>query len=82
MTVETPPALQIEPRTDAGSGLALPLAKGLSHLWLVYEASAREWPLTVEQAVGNGSEDPEARALLEGVLKITGGELVDAPEVR
>ena len=50
MTVETPPALQIEPRTDAGSGLALPLAKGLSHLWLVYEASAREWPLTVEQA--------------------------------
>jgi len=39
-------------------------------------------PLTVEQAVGNPSEDPEARALLEGVLKITGGELVDAPEVR
>ena len=39
-------------------------------------------PLTVEQAVGEASEDPEARALLEGVLKITGGELVDAPEVR
>ena len=39
-------------------------------------------PLTVEQAVGNPGEDPEARALLEGVLKITGGELVDAPEVR
>ncbi|HEX2765992.1 MAG TPA: DNA polymerase III subunit gamma/tau [Candidatus Limnocylindria bacterium] len=39
-------------------------------------------PLTVEQAVGNPDEDPEARALLEGVLKITGGELVDAPEVR
>jgi DNA polymerase-3 subunit gamma/tau len=39
-------------------------------------------PLTVEQAVGNPEEDPEARALLEGVLKITGGELVDAPEVR
>jgi DNA polymerase-3 subunit gamma/tau len=39
-------------------------------------------PLTVEQAVGNPSDDPEARALLEGVLKITGGELVDAPEVR
>ena len=39
-------------------------------------------PLTVAQAVGNAEEDPEARALLEGVLKITGGELVDAPEVR
>jgi len=38
-------------------------------------------PLTVEQAVG-AADDPEARALLEGVLKITGGELVDAPEVR
>jgi DNA polymerase-3 subunit gamma/tau len=38
-------------------------------------------PLTVEQAVGS-TDDPEARALLEGVLKITGGELVDAPEVR
>ena len=39
-------------------------------------------PLTVEQAVGNPDDDPEARALLDGVLKITGGELVDAPEVR
>jgi hypothetical protein len=39
-------------------------------------------PLTVEQAVGPAQDDPEARALLEGVLKITGGELVDAPEVR
>jgi DNA polymerase-3 subunit gamma/tau len=37
-------------------------------------------PLSVEEAIGD--EDPEARALLEGVLKITGGELVDAPEVR
>jgi DNA polymerase III subunit gamma/tau len=39
-------------------------------------------PLTVTDAVGNPDEDPEARALLDGVLKITGGELVDAPEVR
>jgi hypothetical protein len=39
-------------------------------------------PLTVEQAVGDPEADPEARALLDGVLKITGGELVDAPEVR
>ncbi len=37
-------------------------------------------PLSVEEAIGD--EDPEARALLEGVLKITGGELIDAPEVR
>ena len=39
-------------------------------------------PLTVEQAVGSNDDDLEARALLDGVLKITGGELVDAPEVR
>ncbi len=39
-------------------------------------------PLTVEQALGPTNDDPEAQALLEGVLKITGGELVDAPEVR
>ncbi len=39
-------------------------------------------PLTVHQAIGAGPDDLEARALLEGVLKITGGELIDAPEVR
>ena len=39
-------------------------------------------PLTVEQAIAADTDDPDARALLEGVLKITGGELVDAPEVR
>ncbi|HYI67604.1 MAG TPA: DNA polymerase III subunit gamma/tau [Candidatus Limnocylindrales bacterium] len=39
-------------------------------------------PLTVEQAVGPAADDPDGQALLEGVLKITGGELVDAPEVR
>ena len=39
-------------------------------------------PLTVEQAIAADADDPDARALLEGVLKITGGELVDAPEVR
>jgi hypothetical protein len=38
-------------------------------------------PLSVEQAVGDPT-DPDAQALLDGVLKITGGELVDAPEVR
>ena len=34
------------------------------------------------QAITADTDDPDARALLEGVLKITGGELVDAPEVR
>jgi hypothetical protein len=38
-------------------------------------------PLTVEQALVSDGDDPEAKALLDGVLKITGGELVDAPEV-
>ncbi len=39
-------------------------------------------PLTVEQAVVADPDDPDARALLEGVLRITGGELVDVPDVR
>ncbi|MBA3587904.1 MAG: DNA polymerase III subunit gamma/tau [Chloroflexi bacterium] len=39
-------------------------------------------PLTVREAIGAKPDDLEAQALLEGVLKITGGELVDAPEVR
>ena len=39
-------------------------------------------PLTVEQAIAPAADDRDAQALLEGVLKITGGELVDAPEVR
>ncbi len=39
-------------------------------------------PLSVEAALAPDGNDPEARALLDNVLKITGGELVDAPEVR
>jgi DNA polymerase-3 subunit gamma/tau len=39
-------------------------------------------PLSVEQAVAADPADAEGRALLEGVLRITGGELVDLPEVR
>jgi DNA polymerase-3 subunit gamma/tau len=38
-------------------------------------------PLTVQQAVAADPTDPDGQALLEGVLRITGGELVDAPEV-
>jgi hypothetical protein len=39
-------------------------------------------PLSVEQAVAPNGHDPDAAALLKGVLEITGGELVDVPEVR
>jgi hypothetical protein len=38
-------------------------------------------PLSVAAAVAANPEDPDGRALLEGVLRITGGELVDVPEV-
>jgi hypothetical protein len=38
--------------------------------------------LTVAQAVVASPSDSEGLALLEGVLRITGGELVEAPEVR
>ena len=38
-------------------------------------------PLTVAQAIVNDPTDADGLALLEGVLRITGGELVDAPEV-
>jgi hypothetical protein len=39
-------------------------------------------PLTVAQAIVSNPADADGLALLEGVLRITGGELVDAPEVR
>ncbi len=35
----------------------------------------------MQQAVAADPGDPDGQALLEGVLRITGGELVDAPEV-
>jgi DNA polymerase-3 subunit gamma/tau len=39
-------------------------------------------PLSVEQAIAPDATDSDAAALLEGVLRITGGELIDVPEVR
>jgi DNA polymerase III subunit gamma/tau len=39
-------------------------------------------PLTVAQAVVANAGDADGLALLEGVLRITGGELVETPEVR
>jgi DNA polymerase III subunit gamma/tau len=44
-------------------------------------ASVELEPLTVEQAI-LPNESPEAAALLQRTLEITGGQLVDAPEVR
>ena len=38
-------------------------------------------PLTAAQALVSDPADADGMALLEGVLRITGGELVDAPEV-
>jgi DNA polymerase III subunit gamma/tau len=38
-------------------------------------------PLTIAAAIAPDPQDPDAQALLDGVLKITGGELVDVPEV-
>ena len=39
-------------------------------------------PLTIEEAVAPDPSDAGAQALLESVLRVTGGELVDVPEVR
>jgi hypothetical protein len=39
-------------------------------------------PLSVAQAVADDPSDPDGQALLEGVLRVTGGELVDVPDVR
>lgn len=39
-------------------------------------------PLTIAEAIVASPGDSEGLALLQGVLRITGGELVDAPEVR
>jgi hypothetical protein len=39
-------------------------------------------PLTIGEAVAPDPNDADAQALLEGVLRITGGQLVDVPEIR
>jgi hypothetical protein len=38
-------------------------------------------PLTITQALVIDAHDPDASAFLDGVLRITGGELLDVPEV-
>jgi DNA polymerase III subunit gamma/tau len=70
-------------RTRAGSIEQL-LAAVLGGSWAVecVASNVELEPLTVQQAVASDPADPDGQALLEGVLRITGGELVDAPEVR
>jgi DNA polymerase-3 subunit gamma/tau len=59
------------------------LARTFGSTWAVecVAASVDLEPLSVEQALAP-AEDPEAAALLQRTLEITGGQLVDAPEVR
>ncbi|HET6379798.1 MAG TPA: hypothetical protein VFH63_02025, partial [candidate division Zixibacteria bacterium] len=60
------------------------LARVLGGTWAIecVASNVELEPLSVQQAVAPNPDDPDAQALLEGVLRITGGELVDVPEVR
>jgi DNA polymerase-3 subunit gamma/tau len=60
------------------------LAEVLTGSWAIecVTSNVELEPLTVAQAVAQDPADPDGQALLEGVLRITGGELVDVPEVR
>jgi hypothetical protein len=60
------------------------LAEVLTGSWAIecVTSNVELTPLSVVQAVAGDPTDPDGQALLEGVLRITGGELVDVPEVR
>jgi DNA polymerase-3 subunit gamma/tau len=60
------------------------LAEVLSGTWAVdcITSNVELEPLSVAQAVADDPTDPDGQALLEGVLRITGGELVDVRDVR
>ena len=60
------------------------LADVLTGAWAVecITSNVELEPLSVAQAVAHDPADPDGQALLEGVLRITGGELVDVPDVR
>jgi DNA polymerase-3 subunit gamma/tau len=60
------------------------LAEVLTGSWAIecVTSNVELEPLSVQQAVAGDPDDPDGQALLEGVLRITGGELVDVPEVR
>jgi DNA polymerase-3 subunit gamma/tau len=72
-----------EKATTRAGAIELLLGSVLGGSWAIdcVATNVELEPLTVEQAVAPDPTDPEARSLLEGVLRITGGELIDAPEV-
>ena len=59
-----PAAATFRGETANGTGLALPLAKAHSHLMLIHEAHAREWPLSARAAT---AELREAASHLAGL---------------
>ena len=73
-----------EKATTRAGAIELLLGSVLGGSWAIdcVATNVELEPLTVEQAVAPDPSDPEARSLLEGVLRITGGELLDVPEVR
>jgi DNA polymerase-3 subunit gamma/tau len=73
-----------EKATTRAGAIELLLGSVLGGTWAIdcVATNVELEPLTVEQAVAPDPNDLEARSLLEGVLRITGGELLDVPEVR
>jgi DNA polymerase-3 subunit gamma/tau len=73
-----------EKATTRAGAIELLLGSVLGGSWAIdcVATNVELEPLTVEQAVAPDPDDAEARSLLEGVLRITGGELLDVPEVR
>jgi DNA polymerase-3 subunit gamma/tau len=73
-----------EKATTRAGAIELLLGSVLGGSWAIdcVATNVELEPLTVEEAVAPDPNDPEARSLLEGVLRITGGELLDVPEVR
>jgi hypothetical protein len=73
-----------EKATTRAAAIELLLGTVLGGTWAIdcIATNVELEPLTVQQAVAPDPDDPEARSLLEGVLRITGGELLDVPEVR
>jgi DNA polymerase-3 subunit gamma/tau len=73
-----------EKATTRSAAIEQLLGSTLGGTWVIecVASNVELEPLTVAQAVAGDPQDADGAALLEGVLRITGGELVDAPEVR